>query len=332
VGKPFTWTITISNTGAAAAPLSDATIIFTDNLRGPPLAYGPVSVLHESGIMCAEHISCTIETGPDLQCTSGGGVLIDPGGSFDVRFAATPSASGTFTNPRASGICRVDPDLLVTEGDETNNDCSDTVVVHFPATIAFAGDDLRIEWSPVPAKWFWIWTSEDDPYVAPGEFCDTADNCTEVPGTSTSYVDTGAGTDFHNHFYVVQAVGGLGGRDRISNGVGKFRFVLNASPDDREPVIEFGPIVGRITSTSAMISWSTDEDSDSEVQYDTGPGTWGSYAYPERVSEATTTHSVELTGLSPNTQYFFRVGSTDPFGNGPTVSGEDDFTTLLFGH
>jgi hypothetical protein len=38
-------------------------------------------------------------------------------------------------------------------------------------------------------------------------------------------------------------------------------------------------------------------------------------------------HSITLTGLDPNTIYYFRVGSIDAAANGPTVSNELSFTT-----
>jgi hypothetical protein len=38
-------------------------------------------------------------------------------------------------------------------------------------------------------------------------------------------------------------------------------------------------------------------------------------------------HKVTIAGLSPNTLYYFRVGSTDAAGNGPSPSAESNFTT-----
>ncbi len=44
-------------------------------------------------------------------------------------FTATPTTPGFLTNPVADGICEVDPAGLIDEIDETNNLCSDTVLV-----------------------------------------------------------------------------------------------------------------------------------------------------------------------------------------------------------
>jgi uncharacterized repeat protein (TIGR01451 family) len=50
-------------------------------------------------------------------------------GAFVLQWTATPSSAGTFANPRSGGICGVDPDGLIVEGNETNNACGDVVNV-----------------------------------------------------------------------------------------------------------------------------------------------------------------------------------------------------------
>src|SRR5262249_31838113 len=67
----------------------------------------------------------------DLTCTASGGTVIIGAttGSFQAQFSATPSATGSFANPRAAGTCAVDPNNNVTETNEGNNACSDTVTV-----------------------------------------------------------------------------------------------------------------------------------------------------------------------------------------------------------
>jgi hypothetical protein len=76
-----------------------------------------------------------------------------------------------------------------------------------------------------------------------------------------------------------------------------------------------------------VIEWQTDEPSDSAVQYDDNSSTWGNYLWSNTNTSLVTTHSVTLTGLTENIQYYFRVGSTDGFDNGPTTSNEVNFTT-----
>ena len=64
--------------------------------------------------------------------SASGAVSIAAGGSFDITFTATPTAIGTFANPRAGGTAKVDPDNDVIEGNENNNTATDTVVVTAP--------------------------------------------------------------------------------------------------------------------------------------------------------------------------------------------------------
>jgi hypothetical protein len=77
-------------------------------------------------------------------------------------------------------------------------------------------------------------------------------------------------------------------------------------------------------TTSALVSWTTDEPSTSSVAY--GP----SSAYENgSVDDAAlvTAHSLTLTGLTPNSLYHFQVRSTDGAGN-QAVTTDDTFTTL----
>ena len=98
-------------------------------------------------------------------------------------------------------------------------------------------------------------------------------------------------------------------------------------PDTMPPVISNVQVSGA-THDSAVIVWTTDEPSNSEVQYGTTTSTWGNYPYSKHDATLVTAHSVELTGLVASNSYSFMVGSTDASGNGPTTSGELSFATL----
>ena len=80
-----------------------------------------------------------------------------------------------------------------------------------------------------------------------------------------------------------------------------------------------------ITGTSARITWDTNEDSDSRVDYDIAPGP----PYGSNVTSGTLTnaHSLTLTSLVPNTTYRYRVTSKDALNNS-AGSVEFTFTTL----
>jgi uncharacterized repeat protein (TIGR01451 family) len=128
LGNSWTWTINIANNDTGAATFSSGQTIFSDNLPNANLSYGTVSVLNATNI--SGSVSCSIATN-NLTCTaSGGSVIIGAStGSFDIQFSATPSAVGTFANPRGGGSCGVDPGGVVTESNESDNSCSDTVTV-----------------------------------------------------------------------------------------------------------------------------------------------------------------------------------------------------------
>ncbi len=75
--------------------------------------------------------------------------------------------------------------------------------------------------------------------------------------------------------------------------------------------------VSAITETTAQVTWTTDKPADSVVQYGTAGNSWGSYPNTESGSALVTSHSITLSGLTQKTDYYFRVGSTDAYGNGP---------------
>ncbi|MFC1877501.1 fibronectin type III domain-containing protein, partial [Thermodesulfobacteriota bacterium] len=102
---------------------------------------------------------------------------------------------------------------------------------------------------------------------------------------------------------------------------------FTTQPDSTPPTITSPPTVTGISESTATIAWSTDEPSNSRVQYGTAGATWDGYPFSQNTADMVTNHVVTLSGLDPSTPYFFRVGSTDIKGNGPTVSTEVTFTT-----
>ena len=70
-----------------------------------------------------------------------------------------------------------------------------------------------------------------------------------------------------------------------------------------------------VNNQTAIITWSTDETSDSRVIYGTSPGSLTQSAYS---ASMVTAHSVTLTNLVPNTNYYYRAVSEDEFGNEAT--------------
>jgi len=111
--------------------------------------------------------------------------------------------------------------------------------------------------------------------------------------------------------------------DAAGNGPAQSADAAFATAAPAPPSITAGPAAASIGSTSATLTWSTDEPSTSEVQY----GTTMAYGQQESAPGLTTAHAVTLTGLAPATLYHARALSTDGCGNGPVLSGDLTFTT-----
>jgi len=92
--------------------------------------------------------------------------------------------------------------------------------------------------------------------------------------------------------------------------------------DIASPVIS-GVSVSEITETIATIAWVTNEPATSQVEY----GTTDAYGSTTSLDEElTTSHTVSLSGLEPNTTYHFRVKPKDEAGN-EALSGDYTFAT-----
>ena len=142
VGVMWTWTIDVANGGGSDATFAMGQTILTDNLPNANVTYGAATATNFTNITGSANIACTILAN-DLTCTAAlGAVTIGAAtGSFDVQFTATPTAPGTFANPRTAGVCTVDPNNNISELIENNNACSDSVAVTFLADVTITKTD-----------------------------------------------------------------------------------------------------------------------------------------------------------------------------------------------
>lgn len=90
-----------------------------------------------------------------------------------------------------------------------------------------------------------------------------------------------------------------------------------AAQTDTTPPVISGVSVSAISNTSATVSWSTDEPSDSTVNY----GLTTSYGSAAANASPVTSHTINITGLVPGTTYHFRPSSKDAANN--TGNGAD---------
>ncbi len=93
------------------------------------------------------------------------------------------------------------------------------------------------------------------------------------------------------------------------------------TPDTTPPTIT-GTSATNITQTTATITWNTNEVADSRVDY----GLTTSYGSNTVDASDVTAHSINLSGLTANTLYHFKVTSADP-SNNSSVSSDFTFTT-----
>jgi len=94
-----------------------------------------------------------------------------------------------------------------------------------------------------------------------------------------------------------------------------------------QPIDVTSPLISKtslsVTSSGATIGWTTNEPSDTQVEY----GPTGSYGSLAPLNTAlVTSHAQVINGLAPNTWYQFRMRSRDAAGN-LGVSGNYKFKT-----
>ncbi len=132
--------------------------------------------------------------------------------------------------------------------------------------------------------------------------------------TSHSLTNLSDGT----YFFAVTAIDTSGNESGFSNEVSK---TLSAS-DSTAPIISTIN-AGNTTSSGSTITWTTDEVSDTQIEY----GTTTAYGSITSLNTSlVTSHSHTLSGLNASTTYHYRVLSRDASGNLGS-SGDNTFTT-----
>ncbi len=142
-------------------------------------------------------------------------------------------------------------------------------------------------------------------------------------GNYTNNIDVGNVTTYKvvdlteglTYFFVVSAYDTLGNESDYSNEVSKKIESVDTTP----PRIT-GVYPDNITNSSVVINWTTDEPSDTQVEY----GTTSSYGTKTTLdTQPVTGHAQSVIGLSPSSEYHYRVLSKDALDN---LSASEDFT------
>lgn len=100
--------------------------------------------------------------------------------------------------------------------------------------------------------------------------------------------------------------------DNAATMTSTFSNVLVASAGDTTAPVVSSVAVGAANQNGASVTWTTDEASDSQIEY----GTTSTYGFATAInSSLVTSHAMVVSGLDPGTTYHFRVKSRDAAGN-----------------
>ncbi len=202
---------------------------------------------------------------------------------------------------------------VVTKDTAGNSSSASSVVFGQPGVSDASGPDLSGE-APVVAATettaVVAWTTDE-----------SATSCAEY-GASTSYGNIECKLDYelaHSvtiraliantaYHYRVRSTDASGNESQGDD----YTFTTSSSTDDVTPpsVTGDGPIVIPV-DTYATISWVTNEEADSFVEF----GATTDYGTIQGDPTLITNHSIKVIGLTPLKVYYFRVRSTDTFGN-----------------
>ncbi len=136
--------------------------------------------------------------------------------------------------------------------------------------------------------------------------------------TSHTAVITSLGANT-TYYYVVESDDAAG---NIATST-QYSFVTAPPPDTIPPIISL--ISSNTASSTATVSWTTNENSTSKVYYDTGSVNFSS---SPTVSDSSlnTSHYIYITGLATSTMYNYVVESKDA-GNNTATSSQQSFAT-----
>jgi LPXTG-site transpeptidase (sortase) family protein len=131
LGNIFDWTLAIGNSVSAGdAVFESGATLLTDDLPSAGATYAVGTVTLSGGTTGT--INCSIDANT-LTCLAGTDVTIPSGGSFSLPVTVTPTAVGSLANPKAAGVCKVNPGpSAIAEISTANNDCANAVTVTQP--------------------------------------------------------------------------------------------------------------------------------------------------------------------------------------------------------
>lgn len=246
------------------------------------------------------------------------------GATDTIFWSATGGAMGTggfFTAPAAPGTYTVKAACTSNASISASATVTVTAVLDTTAPIITAVASSGVTASGAIISWN---TNEpSDTQVEYGATSSYGTLSTQNPALTTSHsVGFGGLTAGQIYHYRVRS------RDAAFNTAvsGDFTFTTTGGADTMPPVIT-GVSASGVTINSANLGWTTNEASNTQVEYGTTIG----YGLSTVLNASmVTAHSSSLSGLSAGTLYHYRVKSKDAAGNLAT-SGDFTFTTISAG-
>ena len=138
--------------------------------------------------------------------------------------------------------------------------------------------------------------------------------------TGHSFTLTGLESSM-THYFVVES------KDKKGNTATSSQqsFTTSATPDTTAPSVT-AISASNVGTSTAIISWTTNENANSKVYYGTTTPLNTGTASSKSDNTLMTSHSLALTGLTPGVAHYFKVESKDA-ANNTTLSSETSFTT-----
>lgn len=301
-------------------------VIFDETLAAGTVNSGNLSLHKASDSSAVPATVSLVEGGMQANITPNAALEFDTAYYIEVSAGVTDLAGNALTTPLGSG----------NTGFTTAPDTSDTVA---PQTVGMSpaddSTDASLDISPII-----IFDEALDPTTvssASVELRKYSDDSAVsglvslIEGGTQVVINPDAALDYLTQYYlaVTTDVKDLAGNSLAtawdSANKDDHEFTTEAPPADTNgPAISDIQVSG-IGTDSATITWTTDEPSDSIVEY----GLTSSYGNMTPVDlTMTTSHSVTLSGLADSTDYHFRAVSADGDANSST-SGDNTFTTTL---
>jgi hypothetical protein len=286
----------------------------------PPLVYVddvlsiPKASETQDGYLSAADYVAFLAGGAEVgvtQITAGtgltGGTITDTG---TIGIATIPGVAGTWSNPSSITI-NAQGQIIAISG------VADTTAPNISAITAasITSSGATIHWTT------------DDPSDSQVEYStdlsygfSTTINTTPVQSHSVPLTGLIANTPYN---YRVKSRNTAG----LLTTSGNNTFTTAILADTTPPIITLDstPVTG-ITDVAATIHWTTDEASDSQVEYSTDLSYGSASAILDAAPPGTTTHVVPLAGLTASMLYHYRVKSKDAAGN-PAIPVTGSFTT-----